>query len=266
MQTQDIRLTSLVICSVLLLIPIFISLFLKLKLIRSTVLSVARMTAQLFFAGLYLKYLFQLNNPYLNLFWLLIMVLAASFSVIKNSELNLRLFILPTFFSLASTNLLIVLYFNNFVIHLQNLFEARYLVVIGGMLLGNSMRGNIIAASGFYKSIKRNENRYFYHLANGANQFEALKPYLREGLTTALKPTIATMMTIGIVSLPGMMTGQMLGGSSPMLAIKYQITIMIAIFTSTTASTALILFLTNRSCFDVYGVMKKSVFKSLVTK
>lgn len=266
MQTQDISLLSLVICSILLLIPILISRILKLKLIQSIILSVTRMTAQLFFAGLYLKYLFQLNNPYLNLIWLLIMVLVASFSVIKNSELNLKLFILPIFFSLASTNLLIVLYFNSFVIHLQHLFEAKYLVVIGGMLLGNSMRGNIIGASGFYKSIKRNENRYFYHLANGATQFEALKPYFRESLTTALKPTLATMMTIGIVSLPGMMTGQMLGGSSPMLAIKYQITIMIAIFTSTIASTALILFLTNRSSFDTYGVMKKSVFKSLVAE
>jgi putative ABC transport system permease protein len=261
MHAEDISLFSLIFCLALLLVPMGIGLFFKLQITKSIFISVGRMTAQLFFAGLYLKTLFQINNPILNLFWLIIMVAVASFSVIKNSDINLKPFILPVFSVLTVTNLLIVLYFNYFVVNLQNLFDARYLVVIGGMLLGNSMRGNIIGISSFYKSIKRNEKRYFYHLANGATQYEALGPYLREALNSSIRPTIATMMTIGIVSLPGMMTGQMLGGSSPMVAIKYQIAIMIAIFTSMTSSITLILLITNRSCFNGCGVMKKSVFK-----
>ena len=142
-----------------------------------------------------------------------------------------------------------MLYFNYFVINLQNLFEAKYLVVIGGMLLGNSMRGNIIGTDNFYNSIISNEKRYLYHLAHGASQFEALLPYIRKSLIASFSPTIATMMTVGIVSLPGMMTGQMLGGSSPMLAIKYQIAIMVAIFASTTASVTSIIFYHNQNQF-----------------
>ena len=82
-----------------------------------------------------------------------------------------------------------------------------------------------------------------------------------KSLIASFSPTIATMMTIGIVSLPGMMTGQMLGGSSPMLAIKYQIAIMVAIFTSTTASVTSIIFITLKISFDSYGIIQKSIFK-----
>jgi len=261
MGAKEITITSLGFCFLLLIIPLLISFKLKLKLTKSILLSVFRMGIQLFLAGLYLKYLFQFNNSFLNLLWFLIMVLAASLSVIKNSDLVLKKFITPVFISLIFTNLFIILYFNYFVINLQNLFEAKYLVVIGGMLLGNSMRGNIIGTNNFYNSIKSNEKRYLYHLSQGASQFEALLPYIRKSLIASFSPTIATMMTVGIVSLPGMMTGQMLGGSSPMLAIKYQIAIMVAIFASTTASVTSIIFITFKTSFDSYGVIRKTIFK-----
>jgi len=132
--------------------------------------------------------------------------------------------------------------------------------------LGNSLRGNIIGVSSFYKSIKRNERRYLYRLSVGASLYEALKPYFRAGMITSLQPTIATMMTIGIVSLPGMMTGQMLGGASPMVAIKYQIAIMIAIFVSVSMSVALMILFTIKSSFNGYGVLKKGVFKDRSVK
>lgn len=260
----DISVYSLILCFILLLIPIIIGIIFKLKITNSIFLAAVRMSAQLFLAGLYLKYLFEWNIPILNLLWLVLMVLVASLSSIKNSSLNVTLFLFPSFVSFLIATFLIVFYLNFFVIRLDNIFEAKYLVVIGGMLLGNSMRGNIIGVSNFYASIKRNENRYLYHLALGATQYENLKKYIREALLAALNPTLATMMTIGIVSLPGMMTGQMLGGSNPMVAIKYQIVIMVAIFVSVSLSVLLIILFTIRIGFDSYGLLKDSVF--LTTK
>ncbi|MFO7931447.1 MAG: ABC transporter permease, partial [Desulfosalsimonas sp.] len=87
-------------------------------------------------------------------------------------------------------------FFNAFVVKLENVFEARYFIAIGGMLLGNSLRGNIIGLTSFYHRLKRNENRYLYTLSAGASLSEAILPYLRKSVSQALSPIIATMATI----------------------------------------------------------------------
>jgi putative ABC transport system permease protein len=219
------------------------------------------MTIQLLLVGVYLKYLFAWDSSLLNILWLIVMVAVATFSVVRSSELNLRVFALPAFLSFALAIVSVLFYFNGIVISIERIFEAKYLIAIGGMLLGNSLRGNIVGVGSFYRSIKRDENRYLYRLSLGATLFEALIPYFRESLTFALKPTIATMMTVGIVSLPGMMTGQLIAGSTPLVAVKYQIAIMIAIFVSTTISVGLTILLTARTSFDHYGILKKMVFR-----
>lgn len=223
---------------------------------KSTIIAVARMMIQLFLAGLYLNYLFLWDNNYLNIAWLIVMLLAATLSVLNNTDLNIKRYFIPVFISFLIANVLIVLYVNKFVINLENLLQVKYLVVIGGMLLGNSLRGIIVGISSFYDSIKRNEKRYLYHLSLGATHFETLKPYLSKSLIMALRPNMASMMTMGIVALPGMMTGQLLSGADPMIAIKYQIVIVIAIFASISLSVALVLLFTIRTSFNSYGILK----------
>jgi putative ABC transport system permease protein len=219
MQTPDITIVSLFLCSLLLLIPLAVSLIFRLQIIRSTLWSVLRMAVQLVLIGIFLKYLFQFNNGILNVSWLIIMIFVATVNVINKTDLKFRFFVLPTLVSFVIATLFVVLYFTVVVLGLENIIDARYFVVIGGMLLGNSLRGDIIGIGNFYRAVKRNENRYLYHLACGATTMEALAPYFKESLVSALKPTIATMATMGIVFLPGMMTGQILGGVSPLLAI-----------------------------------------------
>ena len=259
-KAPDLTIYSMIFCFLLLVIPFVILLYFRLSIIKSMFISVIRMTIQLFLAGLYLEYLFKWDNSIINLAWLFVMLFAASFSSIKNSELDLKRFILPAFSAFSIATLGIVLYFNYFIIRLENVLEAKYLVVIGGMLLGNSLRGNIIGLSSFYLNIKRNQTRFQYHLALGASQFEALLPYLKTALVSAVNPTIATMMTIGIVSLPGMMTGQMLGGSNPLVAIKYQIAIMIAIFVSVMVSVVLVILFSLKTVFNGFGILKQTIF------
>jgi putative ABC transport system permease protein len=262
MSTPDISYFSLVLCSLLLIIPFVASLILKLGIVRTTLISVVRMVVQLLLIGIFLKYLFQFNNPFLNIAWLLVMIAVATFNVTQKVNLNTRIFLVPTFAAFAIATLAVVLYFVAFVIRLDYLVDARFFIVVGGMLLGNSLRGDIIGIGNFYKSIKRDEQRYLYSLANGATLMEAVRPYFKESLVSALQPTIATMATMGIVFLPGMMTGQILGGVSPILAIKYQIVIMISIFVSTMIAINLTIFFTIKTCFDQYGLLKKEVLKS----
>ena len=259
--THDITNSRLLMAYALLIIPIFLAYFLKVKIIRQLVVAALRMTGQLFVVGLALVYFFDLESRVANICWVIAMIVFAALSSINSSDLKIRQFFTPVFSAFFISTSLILVFFNGVLIGLDNIFEARYLIVIGGMLMGNSLKGNIIGISRFYESIKNEELRYLNQIALGANQYEALLPFFRESLTAALKPFIATMATMGLVFLPGMMTGQIIGGEEPIVAIKYQIAIMIAVFVATTLSVTLTIFFSFRQCFNSYGVLKRHIFK-----
>jgi putative ABC transport system permease protein len=225
MPIYDISYTSLIFCFFLLAIPIFISRKIQLGLEKSTIEAAFRMSIQLCLAGLFLNFIFNLNSGLLNLFWVGVMTFFASYMTIKSADLNVKKLFVPIILSIAFSNLAVLLYVNKFVITLDNLLDARYLIPIAGMLLGNALRGNVIGIGDFYRDIKRNENRYFYSLSIEADMYEAVLPYLRKSLRTVVKPPLANIYSIGIVALPGMIPGQILEGASPLVAIKYQISI-----------------------------------------
>lgn len=260
METVDLSAGSLALTFLLLTLPVILSLIYRFTLIKPLFYSVFRMTVQLILIGIFLKYLFLWNNTFINLFWLIIMITVAVFSAVRGSSIKITKIAVPAFFSFSIATFVVVFYLNVVAIPLNNIFDARYLIVLGGMLLGNSLRGNIVGISTFYKNIRNDSRKYLYVLSLGASQYEALLPYLRESVQLALRPTLASMATMGIVALPGMMTGVILGGASPEVAIKYQIMIMIAIVVSTIMSVVLTIMLTLHVCFNGYGVLRQDVF------
>ncbi|TGC10621.1 ABC transporter permease [Methanolobus halotolerans] len=261
MPASDISLPGMLFCFILLLIPILVSYYFKLQLIGSTLQSAFRMTIQLALVGFFLTFVFDLNNVILNITWVMVMVIVASHTVLKNAELKLQSLIAPLIISFTITNVGMLLYFNTLIIDLEDVFDARYFIPIGGMVLGNSLRANIVGINDFCDQIQRNENRYLSRLSLGAEKHEALMPYVKKSLRNALKPTLANMATIGIVFLPGMMTGQILGGSSPLVAIEYQIAIMVAIYVTTVMNVVLAILILMYRGFDEYGMFRKSMLK-----
>lgn len=211
-----------------------------------------RMTLQLSVIGLVLQYFFDLNNVYVNIIYVLFMITIAAHSMLKTTKLPYKTFGVAVWLSVVIPHYLVLLFFNYFVVGLDNVFEAQFLIPIGGMLLGNSLSGNILAISSFYTRIKDQEKQYYYTLALSASRSEALRPYFTYALRSSINPTIASMETIGLVALPGMMTGQILGGSIPITAIKYQIAIMVAIFVTRYFTAILAIFLTSKKAFDDY--------------
>ncbi|MFP4383527.1 MAG: ABC transporter permease [Spirochaetia bacterium] len=260
--TADISYILLAVTFCLLAVPLGISIFFKLGLTKSMIFSVVRMTVQLLLIGIFLRYIFELDNPVINLTWFLLMIFTATVTVIRNSSLNLKLLLLPVTVSFLISGLSVLLFFNTVLLALKNPLTAKYFIAIGGMLLGNALRGNIVGLSTFYHQSKQDEPVLQYRLASGAGLYEAIRPYIREALRRAFAPTVATMATMGIVSLPGMMTGQILGGTEPALAVRYQIAIMIAIFTTVAMGTGISLLLTIRAAFDPLGNLKKEIFKT----
>jgi putative ABC transport system permease protein len=151
-------------------------------------------------------------------------------------------------------------YFLGFVIGLKNMLTARYFIPITGMLLGNSLKNVIIALDAFYRRIDAEEVTYRWLLGNGAEHSEALLPFMQQALRKAFNPLIATTAVMGLISLPGMMTGQILGGSDPMVAVKYQIMILIVIFSSTILNVWLTIRFSQRVAFDRMGNLKRDIF------
>jgi putative ABC transport system permease protein len=258
-QFNDIGWGSLFLYYTMLLIPLAIFSSLRLGLTRSLLWAVVRMTIQLFLVGLYLEFLFRTNSLWLNVMWLFIMLIAANVRILGDGGIGLRRFVLPCMWALSSTTLTVagVMIFS--LIRPDPWYDARYLIPIVGMVLGNCLRGNILSVQHFYAGISKDEDVYRQRLSMGATRFEALRPWMAAAMSNACRQHLATMATIGIVALPGMMTGQILGGAAPMTAIKYQLAIMIAIFVSLSLGAYLNLWLTIPRAFDRMGNLQADV-------
>lgn len=237
----------------ILIIPIIlINRKIKLDFNKRMIIAIVRMTIQLSLVGVFLQFVFKLDHPLLNYLYLLMMILVASITTMKSGRLKIKGFMLPIFLAFMIPNTLILLYFNYFVAQLDNVFSAQILIPIGGMLLGNTLNGSILCINNFYTTLKSNSKEYYYALSLSGSRFEALAPYFRSAVFSSVNLTLASMETIGLVALPGMMTGQILGGSIPITAIKYQLAIMLAILIARYFSAILSLIFTIFKAFDDY--------------
>jgi len=261
MGAVDIGLSGLALYYALLIIPLGAMLWLRVPIVGKTLIAVIRMTLQLAFVGLYLQVVFKINSPWLNSLWLVVMVGVADFSIIRGCGLRLSRFASPLFAALVVGTAVPLLFFVGPLLKRPNLMDAQYVIPIGGMILGNCLRADIIGIKNFYSSLQKGEKAFLHSLAQGARLKEAILPYLRDACEAALMPTVATIATIGLVALPGMMTGVILGGANPVTAIKYQIAIMIAIFTGTAITVVLGILMTIRSSFTPYGVLDVDSFR-----
>jgi putative ABC transport system permease protein len=232
-----------------------------LRLDREIGIGILRMSIQLALVGIYLKTLFDLNHPWLNGLWILAMLIVADLTILRRAGLKARYFALATFTAVAASVLFSTAYLVILVIQPAHYYDARYIVPLAGMILGNCLQGNVIALERFYSELRRNENEYATFLMLGATRREAVRPYFRNAVKAALNPTIAGMATMGLVSLPGMMTGQILGGSEPWIAVKYQIAIMICIFSSSTLACIMNLKLGLKIAFNAFDVLREEVIK-----
>lgn len=253
MQTTDISIFQLVIGFVLVLIPTAILYYYRTGIVKAMLVSIVRMTVQLFLVGFYLNYLFEWNNAWVNISWLLIMMGVCTVDLINRIKMPLKVLFIPIYMATFVSLAFIVVYFLKGVLAIDNLFDSRFFIPICGIVLGNILSSNVIGLNAFYGGIVRERQQYYYLLGNGATQQEAIAPFIKDALVKAFNPTIANMAVMGLISLPGTLIGQILGGSSPDVAIRYQIMMMIIIFTSSILSLLTSLLWSARYTFDAYG-------------
>lgn len=244
---------------VLLLFPLLIFLQLKLPLVKNMLVSFGRMVAQLAVIGLVLQFIFRQLNLWLTLGWMLIMVVNAVWTVLSRLKLNRSLLLPILLIALGSTSLIVMPWIIILIIRPDPLYSPMYLIPIYGMVLGNSMNSCALALERFESGLADNWKAYYTRIILGASLWEATLPAFKKALQTSLLPQLLTIASIGVVSLPGMMTGQILGGASPLVAIKYQMMIMISIFTGVTLTDYIAIRLYLKSRFDRFLLPRQEI-------
>ncbi|MDR0362950.1 MAG: ABC transporter permease [Planctomycetota bacterium] len=195
---------------------------------RLLVVASARMTVQLVIAGLALTYIFRHPHPLFTILYLLAMTAFAIHRVLSRCPGVNRRFKIAIALSLAAAGLGTVFFFVGAAVGASPL-NPRYMIPLSGMIMGNAMTGVTLGMKSFHESVEAGREKIAALLDLGVEPDRILLPFANSALETAILPTLNSMLGMGIVALPGMMTGQILSGTLPTTAILYQISILIAI-------------------------------------
>lgn len=212
-----------------------ISIGFRLGLERTIALSSLRMMVQLALVALALKVIFDLQSPLWTGLFVLFMTAAATYEVMSRQE---RRVAGPSTLALGAgapffAGLIATMFAAVVVIGPEPWYAPRYFLPIFGMMLGNALSGTSLVLNTMTTSAERERGAIEARIALGATRFEAFEGVLRRALTTGLMPILTAMATTGVVSLPGMMTGQILAGVDPVEAAKYQVMILFLVAGST---------------------------------
>ncbi|MGB0563875.1 MAG: ABC transporter permease [Spirulinaceae cyanobacterium] len=205
---------------------IALSLWQRLGLVNDIALATVRATLQLLAAGLILDAVFAVNQPWLVLGIIGIMVaIAASAARHRIAKQGLRLLPIVTVALLASV-VLTMSYTLLVIVQPTVWYDPQYLIPLAGMVLGNAMNAATIAGERLVSTLRRSTLEIQTHLSLGAMPNQAIGQYRREAMRAGLLPLLNRMMVVGLVTLPGMFTGQVLGGNNPLNAASYQLLIL----------------------------------------
>ena len=218
---------------------------------KEIAISSVRMTLQLILTGYLLVYLFNTPSPMYTILIILAMELFSIHNIIKRSKAKLTIRLKKIIaLSMAIGTLTCLFYFLLVVVRISPWYDPRYFIPIAGMLIGNSMTGISLGVTRLIDGMQSQKDLVEGALMLGATPKMAAKHIVDNAFDSAILPTINSMVGMGIVFLPGMMTGQILSGTSPVTAIEYQIAIMLGILGSVALSVILFVQLGCKTFFN----------------
>jgi len=239
---------SLVFASSLVLIAMFISYYQKLGIEREIIVGTVRAVAQLTVVGYILHYIFAADYYLFTLAMIGVMILVAGNNAAKRGKGIPGVFYYITIsIAIAATITLSVL-----VLFKAIRFVPQEVIPVSGMIIGNSMVSSGLAVSRLRDEVKNRALEIQASLALGASARQSVQRILKIAIKTGMMPTIDGMKTLGIVQLPGMMTGLILGGVDPINAVKYQIMVAFMMASTVSISCFCVAFLTYRRFFTAH--------------
>lgn len=238
------------IAVLLILVNGSISALLGLGLGRQLLLAAACTVVQLLLVGLVLEWVFEVDRWYVVLGLMLVMTLVAGCAAIQRVSFRYPGIVLSSLVSVWASSWFVTSLALFAVVPVRPWYTPRYSIPLLGMILGNTLSGISLGLDrlGVELTSKRSEVETL--LALGGTRWEAARGPVRQAIRTAMVPLINAMMVVGIVSLPGMMTGQIMAGASPLKAVKYQIVIMFLIASGTALGAVGVVLLSFRRLFN----------------
>ena len=236
--------------SCLLIFSLLLSLLLRLQLERSMGIAALRMVVQLLLVGLVMDWIFSRQHPWLILLMAVVMASIAAASASSRPKRRYPGIYWNCLISILASSFLVTGLALTGIFQLQPWFTPQYLIPLLGMVLGNTLNGISLALDRFLDDLQKQRDLVETRLCLGASAWEASHDLLRNALRTGLIPSINSMAVMGVVSLPGMMTGQILAGVNPGEAVRYQMVIVFMITAAATLGTVIVLLLAFRMLFS----------------
>jgi putative ABC transport system permease protein len=243
---------DIAISAVLIVVDAGLSVALGLRLHWQVGVAATRMVVQLLLIGLVLRVVFALHSPAVTLAVVVVMVLVAAREVAARPEARLVRggnLVVGGLAVAAATALTSVLALAT-AIRPQPWFDPRYAVPLAGIVLGNVLNAASVALDAMLGGVGRERAAIEARLALGETFAAATLPLVRTAIRRGLLPTINQMSAAGIVTLPGIMTGQILAGMDPMEAVKYQILLMFLLAGGSGLSSAMVALLARGRLTD----------------
>jgi len=252
MSTSYISLSTLQVAmaGLLILASGILGLFLKLRITKPLYIAGLRTTFQLLGMGLVLQWVFKSHSIVAVILMMLAMTLVAAWTTTERSARPFPGILLNSVTAIGISSWSLLLFASVLILRIPSWSNPQYVIPLLGMILGNSLNGICLAIDRFTEELFSKKDQVELSLALGATSWEAARPALVAAIRTGTLPIINSMAVAGVVSLPGMMTGQLIAGVNPLEAVKYQIVIMFLIATSTILGTLIVSLLGFRNLFN----------------
>ena len=241
---------DLALATGLVLVAGLVSLGLRLGLEKRLFIAATRTVLQLFLLGLVLRFVFEPSSHWLLALIVIVMLLAASHAAVQRSESRFPGLTLLALVCLAVSAMLTTIAVTGLIVGVRPWYDPRYMIPLLGMILGNGLTGVSLCVDSLLTSLRDSQGHIEMDLAMGATRWEAARGPLRDAVRRGMIPILNSMSVVGIVAIPGMMTGQILAGADPAQAAKYQIVVMFMIAAATSLCCILITLLIYRRMFN----------------
>jgi len=250
-QVFDLTVFQLLLGYVFVLIVLFILRKRNIRREKILILATFRMTIQLVLMGYLLLLIIDNPNPFLTFAIVFVMLSFAVYTVFSKFKNELRPSLKRVIIlALPSGALISLVYFLFLVIRIEPYYNPQYFIPITGMIVGNSMTGISLGIHSMINRFTAQRKAVEEALHLGATPKDASKKIVDEAFDSAIMPTLNNMLGMGVIFLPGMMTGQILSGVVPTTAIMYQIGIMLGILGGVSLSTYFLLIFGYRTFFN----------------
>ncbi len=225
--------SQLALSALLILVNVGLSAILRLGLGRPLLIAASRMVVQLLLVGMVLDWLFQQENPMMVLLLALVMAAIAGQAAVARTRRRFAGIYINSLISVMASSALVTGLALAGILRPEPWYEPRYLIPLLGMVLGNTINGISLGLDRLMEALSSGQAMVEARICLGADRWSACRDIISDSVRVGMIPTINSMMVMGLVSLPGMMTGQILAGIAPAMAVRYQIMILFVIAAGT---------------------------------